>query len=628
MLHFAFAVLAALPAPVVRDGFAPQPLEVTVDVNNEGVAMYDRGFAKCGSSTTTKAPAWSFTLAEPMNDLRLLVDAPAVLVGPDKRFVCMRGKPETFSTWPAGQYEVFLFSGASRLSATIRLDQPQRTIAQAKQAQQALPVLALPTPTTPNPLFVTVAVGPRFDNGSAGMGCARAAFEAKNERLAPLGQLHLAQQKRLKIEANGVVAFKANGACLDNLKDITLAAGDYSLWLRSNANATSTKQASSATTVELEIMDASLPMRFPDAKQAVHLGDGRAPQVFTVTSSDGARGPRTFCQQPRRTPSFVVDADADNVLLSVLEHETGEHVTFDVLALDDDFSGAGRGEAAGIGAADHADAREAASPMRCDLSGKVSFRRMHGRFAVFVKTTTPSTAVQLLSRRADVAPDLFWAPLPIPERLPIEQRVLDRYYPLLRTVGLSSTIHGQPTYENLEKFFLQSPLSLFVTVDADMGGVKRGEPLLLRTRGGGVVEASRADGQRFKVDARHLVDLQLPTTLPAFEKPKPATDLHEALVRAGDAEKPLVDAYAAAESKFNGCVGDWMEKHDPTWGKSDDLVYSNGDTLSQRKFRQGDAVCGRAKFDAAAKKVIADINASRLKNAAAYRKSLEARFSR
>ena len=375
-------------------------------------------------------------------------------------------------------------------------------------------------------------------------------------------------------------------------------------------------------------MDASLPMRFPEAKQAVHLGDGRAPQVFTVTSSDGARGPDTFCQQPRRTPSFVVDADADNVLLSVLDQNTGDHVSFDVLALDDDFSGAGRGERAGRNVADHAAVREAASPMRCDLSGEVSFRRMHGRFAVFVKTPTPSSSVQMLSRRADVVPDLFWAPLPIPERLPIVERVLDQYYPLLRTVRLSTTIDGEPTYENLEKFFLQAPLSLFVTVDADMGGVTHGEPLLIRTRGGGVVEVSRADGHRFKVDARHLVDLPLPTTLPAFEKPKPAKDLHEALVHAGDAEQPLVDAFAAAESKFNGCVGDWMAKHDPTWGKSYDLVYSNGDTLSDRKFRQADAVCGRAKFDAVSKKVVADINASRVKNAAAYRKSLEARFSR
>jgi hypothetical protein len=435
----------------------------------------------------------------------------------------------------------------------------------------------------------------------------------------------------VRIEAAGVVAFKADGACVDDLKDITLAAGDYGLWL----SATSTKQASLPTTVELELMDADLPLRFPEAKQAVHLGDGRAPQVFTVTSSDGARGPDTFCEQPRRTPSFVVDADADNVLLSVLDEDAGDDVTFDVLALDEDFSGAGRGERDDEDDddddgddGDRAAGREAGSAMRCDLTGEVSFRRMHGRFAVFVKTTTPSSSVQLLSRRADVTPDLFWSPLPIPERLSIEQRVLDRYYPLLRTVRLSTTIDGERTSENVEKFFLQSPLTLFVTVDADMGGLTRGEPLLIRTAGGGVVEVSRADGHRFKVNVRHLVDLQLPTTLPTFEKPEPAKDLHEALVRAGDVEKPMVDAFAAAESKFNSCVGDWMEKHDPTWGKSYDLVYSNGDTLSERKFRQADAVCGRAKFDAVGKKTVADINASRAKNAAAYRKSLEARFSR
>ena len=40
---------------------------------------------------------------------------------------------------------------------------------------------------------------------------------------------------------------------------------------------------------------------------------------------------------------------------------------------------------------------------------------MHGRYAVFVKSKTPSIKVMLLSRRADVKPDLFWVPIPVPE---------------------------------------------------------------------------------------------------------------------------------------------------------------------------------------------------------------------
>jgi hypothetical protein len=272
-----------------------------------------------------------------------------------------------------------------------------------------------------------------------------------------------------------VVAFNADGACLDDLNDANFPAGAHSLWQRAN----SAKNAPTAPTVELEILDLTFPMRLPEAQQSVHLGDGRAPQVFTVTASDGQRGPDTFCEQPRCTPSFVVDADADNVLLSVLDLEASDHVSFDVLALDEDVSGAGRGESADgdDDGGDHGHrgaGRAAGLAMRCDLTGEVSFRRMHGRFAVFVKTAKPSLPVTVMSRRADVMPDLFWSPSPIPVQMSIAGRVLGRHYPLLRTVRLSTTVDGQPTFENVEKFFLESPLSLFVTVDGDIGALKRG----------------------------------------------------------------------------------------------------------------------------------------------------------
>ncbi len=619
------AIAATASPPALRNGFSPHPFETSVDIKNDNVSMYDRGFAKCGSSTTTKEPAFTFTLGEAMTDLRLSVDVPAVLVGPDKAFSCLRGNPVSYGDWPAGTWQVFLFSGTDRLSAHIRLDQPNRTTTEAASTASKAPPLALPTQKTPNPEFVDVVVGARFDNGSAGVTCASAAFEAKQESLAPLASLTLTKkQTRLEVKADkaGVVLVDDKGRCLADIDRVALAPGHYTLWALWAKTPSSTPK-----TLSLVIEDVDLPTRFAASPLTIALGDAKKAQVFAATSANALRV-ETMCEGGTpRAPSFVVDADAENVVLSAFREAGTVH--FDILELGDEEGAALDDGADEDGDDDDVHEAKALRPkLRCDVSGDVTFRKMRGRFAIFAKTKKPAQALLVLSRRADVDADLFFLPFPVPEQLSIVDRGLERHYPLLTTLHWTSTLEGKRIHENMERFFLEAPRQLFVTVKADRDGLIKGEPLLIRDGSKAGVTVHRADGSRHDVLVKDLADLPQPTTLPAYEKPQPATDVHEAIISAGVAEDAYVNAFDAVERAFNVCVGTWMEKNDPTWGKSYDLVYSNGDTMSDRKFRQADGVCGRKKLDAAANKMIAQVNASRVKGAAAYRKALEQRFTR
>ncbi|HRE91548.1 MAG TPA: hypothetical protein PK095_20685, partial [Myxococcota bacterium] len=100
---------ALASGPAFPPDFAPHPFETSVKLQNGDVSVTDR-FRGCGTSFTTPEPAWTFTLPSRMTDLRVWVDAPAVLVLPNDRYVCLQGGNAFYNDWPRGTYKVFLFS--------------------------------------------------------------------------------------------------------------------------------------------------------------------------------------------------------------------------------------------------------------------------------------------------------------------------------------------------------------------------------------------------------------------------------------------------------------------------------------------------------------------------------------
>lgn len=361
------------------------------------------------------------------------------------------------------------------------------------------------------------------------------------------------------------------------------------------------------------------------------MGKLTAPVAFDVVNSDGAQGPGGLglCARQPLHPSFYVSGDAREVEL--LLWRGGKKVETIV---------AGPLEAAhpATAATDDEDAAGAVDVhFNCEASFPLTFRPMSGTWAVFITGRTPSMPMTLVAWRKGTRVDLAWAPRPLPESLPLgPERELSRHYPLSGAEQRHTDLVGVWLPERVEGFFRHAPRTLFVSVgpdveaDADGKPLKlvAGEPLLVREWGKTRSSVNRLDGARVEVETRLLIELPTPATLPAnLTAPPAAKTVRDALYSAGENEQAFVDRYNKLEEDLNACVGEWMSKHDPTWGKSYDLVYSNGETVSDRKFKQADGACGLAKVEAAGKKLVSDVNASLKKNLAAYRKALVERFS-
>lgn len=209
------------------------------------------------------------------------------------------------------------------------------------------------------------------------------------------------------------------------------------------------------------------------------------------------------------------------------------------------------------------------------------------------------------------------APLPIADNPPLAERGITWNYPY----------YGKTT---LERFFLEAPDQLFVYLTTPLEGVPANEPLALIGHGADRSLIARFEGTRVEVPTSALeVERPVIALPPQAPKVAPAKDLDTALSLAGPAEKSLVDTYEVAESQYRACVQRFMEKNDPSWGKSYELIYvASGRNVSDVWFRRADAACDYAGLEARGRKLTADINKSRQKSAGAYFKALQARFSK
>lgn len=372
--------------------------------------------------------------------------------------------------------------------------------------------------------------------------------------------------------------------------------------------------------------------RFGEAPR-IDLGKLTEPVVFDVTTSDAARGPEGlgFCRGLPLHPSFFLTGRAHDVELFVWHGP--RKIEVQVAGPLEKVRVAGQksddGDEEG-GAVDAHFTCEEDFPWRAD--------RLRGTVAFFLTSKKPSESVTLIAwdRSQRIAPT--WAPRPLPESVPLgPQRALSNYYPLADAEQRHTDINGNWMPQQVEGFFRTAPRTLFVSVgkdaeaNADRKPVKLtpGEPLLVRSWGKEEVSVNRLDGTYVTVETQDVVELPTPAVLPGnLTAPPVIKDVHDALYYATDAEKVFVERYTKLEDELNGCVGGWMEKHDPTWGKSYDLVFSNGQTMSERKFKEADAACGLPKVEAAGKKLVGEVSGSLKKNLAAYRKALVARFAK
>lgn len=586
-LHVLWTVLAA-NSLAIADGFAPSPVAIEVDQPTDSISAYDKGHKKCGFSqtTTTKAPSVRFNLARPISDLRITITSQAVVEKDDGSYFCVKNSTLWPKEWAAGEYGIYLYN-LRQLKAKVTFEQPKRIEAQVPRAVAQTPQLQQGN-LRENPLSASYTPPAIFERSTSGIHCAPGT-------MAPLARLKVKHESTWKFTStrNLVLFNVSRNSCVPAGKRTKLGAGSYQLWLKNDL---------SGKPVEVAIEDKSAAMRFGAAPTFSLKPDasGRLLSIVSGKTTSG-RGPirvmmGTALKLPT-APSFYLNGNgAKNISLKMWHKE---------------FSGLGMGYYV------YGPMETATAETKLRYLDSLSFARVEGTYAVFVTSQQANSAsFEGLVFTKGVETEQTVLPRAISSGLAVKERMLTDHYPFYRP-GAS-----------VEWYFRNSPIELFVVSTEDVGDVQAGEPLLVIHRGQNV-EVSRYDGSRHRIRAASLSgNVPLSSSLPAKPpKLEMASDVENALRLGGPSEDGIIEKYLAAERKLNGCVHKWMEKNDPTWGKSYELVnLRTGRTLSDQKFKRADRVCGLSKVERVGKRLIGKVNRSRKNNAKIYLAFLKKRF--
>jgi hypothetical protein len=271
---------------------------------------------------------------------------------------------------------------------------------------------------------------------------------------------------------------------------------------------------------------------------------------------------------------------------------------------------------------------DASSDPRCagDHDDEHRFDVLEGTYAVWIggPEAAAGSAYHLLILKEGVTVDPLTTLAPIPEQLDVAARAYRNHYPYFRAQRIADWTALWTTVP--DRLFVYTRTA--VTVDGDE--LPAGEPLLVSAGGGSTVNGVRYDGSSVRVDAR-LITTERPAAvvLPA----RPALPNVESLSRArdlaGPGDQPAIAKHAAQARKFDTCFGDYMAKHDPTWGHGHDVYRISG----SRVVNVGDQVaaaagrkCGEKKLEAAERALMKQLEKTRTARYVAHLAAVRERF--
>lgn len=564
-------LLAAAPVVVVTDfpGFE-QTFTQKTDSDLGKKRMND-----CGHRDTTDAPALSFEVnASSPKDLVLELSgtkAGAVLTL-GTRHLCL--KPGLTTIDEPGLYAVFLLDDVDhpgRLSTKLRLFSKSQ---QSKQVARSVKKVLL-TGKGPNPVVIQFdANAPSFDPATVSAKCATV-------RVSPVAELVVSSVSRFELTAENrdVFVVSPSGCVAVGEEAIDLEAGSYALWLEA-----------SSERVEVSIFDA-------ERKMALETPTGAEVKLSSLPTVFRAKARRTPerdayapCEIGGRKPSFALDSGSLSQFHLFAAGGLTD-VTFDVI---------------GDGIAE------------CNRSSLHFTKATRG----FVFVNAEHDADTLVAFSDGKGVPVFWSPGAPKAGLSEADRLISFHYPFWQRAG-----DAPPSALPL---FATAPPELFVFLNKEVQDVPVTEPLLLLSHDGKNAMAIRVNGATVKVRASVLsTTVPASITLPALKAPQPAKTADDAWADAGPLEQARVDAWVKRQNQFTDCIGNYMKKNDPAWGKSYQLVYArSGINVSDVVYASARRACGEAKFTKDGAAFIAAINASHAKLVASLPAMLTKRLGR
>lgn len=564
-------VLAAAPLAVGND-FAGFEQTFTQKTDSD---LGKKRMNDCGFRETTESPVLTFevTASSPKDLVLELAETKAggvLTLG--AKHLCL--KPGVTTIDGPGTYAVYLLDGLEhpgRLSAKLRLFSKG---AASKQLARSVKKVLL-TGKGPNPVvLMTDKDAPSFDPQTVSAKCAKV-------RVSPVAELVVSSVSRFELTAADRELFvvSSTGCVAVGEEAIDLEAGSHALWMES-----------ASESIEVNVFDA-------ERKMALETPAGSELKLTALPSVFRARARKTPerddyapCEVGGRKPSFSLDSGS---LAQFHLYAAGglTDVTFDVIG--DSIS-------------------------ECNKRS-LRFTRATRAF-VFVNAERDGDTLVAFTDGKGVP--VFWSPAAPAAGLSAADRAVSFHYPFWQSPG-----DAPPSALPL---FATAPPELFVFLNKEVQEVPVTEPLLVLSHDGKNAVALRANGGQLKVRASALsTTVPASLTVPELKAPPPAKTTSDAWADAGPLEQARVEAWVKRQNQYTACIGAYMEKHDPAWGKSYQLIYvRSGINVSDVVYESARKACGEAKFNKDGAAFIAAINASHAKLVASLPGLLAKRLGR
>lgn len=426
-----------------------------------------------------------------------------------------------------------------------------------------------------NPRLMSLKGGELVTRQAAGVPC-------PGDRVSLLAKLDVKEASTFRVEASQteLLVVTPDGKCLERaqLASHELPVGISTVWALRPGD-----HDFAVIDTEREYVFEDVPVHelsaLPLAVRATSSNEQRwVPPSLCTQGEGGSAG--YGCLSRRRAPSFVLNV-AHPFRRLFLKARNGEHLKLQYL---------------GVGSTDH-------DPIRRDDVAQ-------GKLAVWVTSSGPAQDVLITVESEDDVPRLWRTGVPT-EQLSVPDRAVVWHFPFW---AIDSRRTDDDRHDTLS-LFAAAPPGLFVFLSKVIEGVPLTEPLLIESFTDGTPNLLRLSGGTLTVRASALkVDVPAELSFPALPPFTAATTVDEALALAGPGESKLVEEYLSKEATHNACVGTYMEQHDPSWGKSYELVnVRTGRTVSQLMFKKADAACGLPRLEQASKKLISEVNAAQKK---------------
>lgn len=600
---------AAEPAAPVGQTFtldaatSPNPLVIDVGPVPTPKSSIDQ-YASCRNQSDTRlsaAPVARLVVKAPTK-LRMTSRDAGLITIPGNKFRCFehttigQNPPLLVAeeVFEAGSYDLYAMGQGGARATHFEFTIVDRVPSDAAARLAAVPPLEVKVDGTPNPVYRELELGAGYASEHLKLDCAR------NREVVPLTRLEVVQSSTWKLAAPERTLYVqgADGKCFVGGGD--LPKGSYAVFAEARRDLKSTK-------VALSVVDDERSLSFAAAPH-VDLGTLAAPLPVKVTVPAAETRAPVLCGAGAREPSFYVDVK-----------KAGARASLSTLIADDKLTWTVAGP---LGSAKRPSGF-------CQSGGSVGWDKLEpGTYAVWVAGANElagQTAWAQLQGRFDdelarqkARGEALAKLAPVPAQLALKDRQIWWHYPW----------YPRDTTA-VEALFLDAPTQLFVFVPSEVGELKAGEALLLEDFGAEKSSVLRANGERVQVRTERLVTekpgtVALPAQWPEVQKP---TELKDAYPIASPTDAPKFAKWEAMEAKRYSCVGNWMAKHDPTWGKNYELVnLRTGETVTDQKFRQAEQACNGGAVTAAAKQLMNEAWANRLALREKVKKTLAAKF--